>query len=62
MFTGFDKLIAAVLAPTLTTFVTTALAPAGINGSTTLSQALSIAIGALMVWLVPNKPAAPSAK
>lgn len=56
MFTTFDKFLAAIIGPTVTSAILGSLAPLGINGSTTVNQVVTILVGAILVWLVPNKP------
>jgi hypothetical protein len=55
MFTSFDKFLASVIGPAISTGILNFAAPLGISGSTTFSQIISIAIGAALVYFVPNK-------
>lgn len=55
MLTAFDKFIVSIIGPSITTAILSAVAPFGITDKTTFGQVISIGIGAILVWAVPNK-------
>lgn len=55
MLTFFDKAIAGVLMPAITTAVLNAVSMFGISGTMTVKDAIVSLLTGLVVYLVPNK-------
>lgn len=55
MFSTIDKFFASIIGPAVMQGILGGLAPFGITANTTVGNVVTIAFGAILVWLWPNK-------